>query len=673
MTRPSVLWIFLVHLLAACAIEPVAELPEAPADGAPTVAFTPDATALDKRAPDAPTTDAPAPDTSLPDAATLDAPPAPELPCSARTFPRLEAGVVYAPGPALALNSAGDRVQGGCTAWYGANDATARFVAPRAGQWTFSAVGDQLWSFSARTSCADPSGERHCVRFLDRHGPSPFTRPLQFTRSMQAGETVDLTADGCPTGSRDGCRWTLRAQLQEPPRDCMAMERPCIAGQRCEAWRGTCVTDVSEGPAPVPELVTAVAVRVLGTLRFLATFRDPGVNGGAGNVEIRLLNANDEAITLTDRFSDPEGRPVFMVGNALVLGGSYRRHRPAVYGGESIVREPAESTARTAEFSFAGAQRRVPIETIAPLPDGARCDIRGMFDVCREGSACSPASVCTLLVAPTLLSASAWRTGPSPRSALVVRWEDPNGDADTLEYTPLTRDVQAVTIAVRDGTSRTDWDRDAFGGASQVRVRVRDRSGRWSETLTVPVSAPELLAAAWVCDSSGLVSRCPEGMACTRFGDPSRCDERRCVPLVRACPAGVPTERLTPRRNGTVAFEGSGEGALPLHGIACDLVPNGSRPTRIHSFRAEAAGRYVFTATLNGGPWFNLRIYLRRYCAFGDRDVEQPARFDIDTQTQSITTSLESGEEVYLWVLSVPVVAGTPVGGYRLNVQPGEP
>lgn len=649
-----------------------------PADGAPTDAFTPDAVAPDTRAPDAPPRDAPAPD----------APPAPEPPCSARTFPRLEAGIAHEPGPALVVDAAGDRVQGGCTAWYGGNDATARFVAPRAGQWTFSAVGDQLWSFSARTPCADPSGEHSCVRFLDRHGPAAFTRPLQFTRALQAGETVDLIADGCPAGARGGCRWTLRAQLQEPPRGCVAMERPCLAGQRCGEWHGTCVTDTRDEPVPAAALVTAVAVRVSGTLRFLATLRDPGVSGGAGNVEVRLLDANGEAITPTEGFSDLEGRPVFMVGNAIVLGGAYRRHRPGVYGSESIVREPAGALARTAEFSFAGARRSVPLEELAVLPDGARCDIRGMFDVCREGSACNPASVCTPLVAPTLLSASAWRTGAAPRSALVVHWEDPNGDVDTLEYMPIAgASGPAETLPVRDGTSRTLWDRDAFGGASQVRVRVRDRSGRWSEALTVPVSAPELLAEGWVCDSSGTFSRCPEGMACTRYGDPLRCasrcdanpfvssacEERRCVTLVRACPAGVPTERLTPGRDGTVTHEGSGEGAPRVLGIPCDHDPSGSRPTRIYSYRAEAAGRYVFTAALNGGPWYNLRIHLRRYCAFGDRGVEQPPRFDVATQAQSITTSLERGEEVYLWVGAIPVIAGTPVGGYRLGVQRSEP
>lgn len=153
----------------------------------------------------------------------------------------------------------------------------------------------------------------------------------------------------------------------------------------------------------------------------------------------------------------------------------------------------------------------------------------------------------------------------------------------------------------------------------------------------------------------------------------SWCEERRCVTLVRACPAGVSTERLTLGSDGTVIHEGSGEGAPRVQGTPCDLNPNGSRPTRIYSFRAETAGRYVFTAALNGGPCFDLCIYLRRYCAFGDRGVEQPPRFDRGAQAQSLTTSLERGEEVYLWVSSIPVIAGTPVGGYRLDVQRSEP
>ena len=683
MTRPSLLWIFFVHVLAACAVEPVVEPPATRADGATPDALTPDAVASDTHAPDVSV-----PDVTAPDRATPDVPPPPPPPCSARTFARLEAGSAYEPGPALMLTAAEDRVQGGCTAWYGGNDATARFVAPRTGTWTFSAVGDELWSFSARTPCADLGGEQHCARFLDRYGPMAFTRPLQFTRTMQAGEALDLIADGCPRVSRGACQWTLRAQLQEPPRGCMDIERPCLAGQRCDSWRGTCITEIRNEPTSTAELVTAVAVRVGGTLRFLVTFRDPGVNGGAGNIELRLRDANGELITPAEGFSDHEGRPVFMAGNAIVLGGSYRRHGPGVYPGESIVREPAGSPARSAEFTFAGATRRVPIEALDVLPDGARCDIRGMFDVCAEGSACNTSSVCARLVAPTLLSASAWRTGATPRSALVVRWEDPNGDVDTLEYTPVGRDLgMAVTLQARDGTSRTTWDRDAFGGASQVRGRVRDRSGRWSEALTVPVSAPEVLAEGWVCDSAETFSRCAEGTICTRYGDPlqctSRCDsnpfvsswceERRCVSPVRACPVGVVTERLTLARDGSVTHEGSGEGAPRVQGIPCDQGSIGAYPTRVYSFRAESAGRYAFSATLRGGPWYNLRIYLRRYCAFGDRGVEQPPRFDTTTQDQTITTALERDEEVYLFVYSVPVIAGTPVGGYRLTVQRSEP
>jgi hypothetical protein len=549
-------------------------------------------------------------------------------------------------------------------------------------------VGDQLWSFSARTPCATPAGEQHCARFLDRYGPAAFSRPLQFTRTMQAGETLDLIADGCPTTSRSACRWTLRAQLREPSRGCMGTERPCLVGQRCDSWRGTCVTDTNSDPAAVAEFVSAVAVRVGGTLRFLATFRDPGVNGGAGNVGVRLLDANGDVILPTGGFVDHQGRSVFMDGDAVVLGGSYRRHSPGVYGGEAIVREPAGSPARTAEFSLAGTTRRVPVDELAVLPDGARCDIRGIFDVCTEGSACNPSSVCARLVAPTLLSASAWRTGAAPRSALVVRWDDPNGDVDQVEYTPVASEPgPTMTLAASDGTSRTTWDRDAFGGAPQVRVRVHDRSGRWSEALTVAVSAPEVLAEGWVCDSAETFSRCGEGTICTRYGDPqycaSRCDsnpfvsgwcaERRCVSPVRACPAGVSTEPLTLGSDGTVTLEGSGEGAPRVQGIPCDEGSIGPYLTRVYRFRAEAAGRYVFTTERNGGPWYNLRLYLRRYCAFNDHGVEQPPRFDTSTQAQTMTTTLERDEEVYLWVFSVPVVAGTPVGGYRLTARRAEP
>ncbi len=685
MHPPSRSWLVALSLLTACALEP----PPAPStpsgDAAPTDRPTPDA--ADHDAP------GPGPDAAPPDAAPLDVAraddaPAVEVPCQARSFPRLEAGDGDGPGPALVLTDDGDRAQGGCSAWYGGGDGTARFVAPQAGRWIFSAVGDELWSFSTRSPCADAAVGDACARFFDRYGPEGFSRPLVVTRDLRAGEAIDLIADGCPAGARGTCRWTLRAQRAAPAPTCAAMERPCLAGQRCEDWSGACVVDTRSEPVAVPELLTAVAVRIVGTLRFLTTFRDPGVNSGAGNVGVRLFDANGDALPSAEGFRTLDGFEAFTQEGALVLGAAYRRHAPGVYSGELIVREPTGPAARTAEFSFAGARRRVVVEDLDPLPDGARCAIRGMFDVCLGGSACGPLGVCARLVAPAIVSATAWRNGVLPRTALYVHWDDPNRDVDAVEYLPLDGSSEPALLPVSsDDALSTAWDRDAFGGAAAVRVRVRDRSGRWSDAVTAPVRAPERLAEGWTCDGGGVFSQCAEGTLCTRYGDPrrcastcngtpyatARCEERRCLTPSRACPEGVTVERLTSGADGSVTVEGSGERAPAVRGIPCDEGYSPTTKTQFFAYRAAAAGRYVFSAELNGGPWFNLRIALRRFCAIGDLGVERPDGFDAGSQRQAIATTLAQGEEIYLLVGSTPVVAGTPVGGYRIRVAPRAP
>ncbi len=688
MHPPSRLWIVALSLLTACALEPP-PAPSAPSsDAAPT-----DGNAPDTAGEDAPGPDAAPPDAAPPDAAPLDAPrpedaPAVEVPCQARSFPRLEAGDGDAPGPALVLRDDGDRVRDGCSAWFGGGDGTARFVAPQAGRWTFTAVGDALWSFATRAPCADAEVGDVCARFFDQYGPEAFSRPLVITRELRAGETIDLIADGCPARARGTCRWTLHAQRAATAPTCATLERPCLAGQRCESWNAVCVADTRDEPVAAPELVTAVAVRILGTLRFLTTFRDTGLNSGAGNVGVRLLDANGDALPSTDGFRTLDGFEAFVQDGALVLGGAYRRHAPGVYSGQLIVREPTGPAARTAEFSFAGTRRRVPIEDLDPLPDGARCTIRGMFDVCLAGSACGPLGVCARLIPPAIVSATAWRNSALPRTALYVHWDDPNGDVDAVEYLPRDGSSEPTLLPVSsDNAQSTVWNRDAFGGATTVRLRVRDRSGQWSDELTVPVRAPERLAEGWACDSGGVFSQCAEGALCTRYGDPrrcratcyatpyatSRCEERRCLTPSRACPEGVSVERLSPGPDGTVTLEGSGERAPAVRGIPCDEGYSRSTKTQFFAFRANTAGRYVVSAELNGGPWFNLRISVRRYCAIGDLGVEWPAGFTVDFQRQTIATTLAQGEEVYLLVGSTPVIDGTPVGGYRIRVERASP
>ncbi|MFO0624017.1 MAG: hypothetical protein U0325_00245 [Polyangiales bacterium] len=211
-----------------------------------------------------------APDTALPLATDAAMPLATDAAtCLDDTAPRLEAGPDTAAGPALVVRAAGDRARNACAdAWGMGGDARARFRAPRAGRWTFSAQGDQLWSFAARDLCARGSAERACTPYRDYHGGNPFSQPLVITVRLDAGEEVLLQADGCV----GGCAWTLQATRQ-PDRGCFDPDRTCPMGARTTPEGGVDAASVCV-PGRPPTLGAVQVLRGAGTLRVIGEASD---------------------------------------------------------------------------------------------------------------------------------------------------------------------------------------------------------------------------------------------------------------------------------------------------------------------------------------------------------------------------------------------------------------
>ncbi len=125
-----------------------------------------------------------------------------------------------------------------------------------------------------------------------------------------------------------------------------------------------------------------------------------------------------------------------------------------------------------------------------------------------------------------LTSVLAHRSSDPVRTALTLRWRDANDDASEVELSPLPDDgrVWRLTVAVPPAGADwvTRWGSDVFNGAPRVRVRLRDRTGRWSDPVEVDVRPPDGAEEGAVCDPSGITSLCAAGLSCEGATDP-RC------------------------------------------------------------------------------------------------------------------------------------------------------
>ena len=170
--------------------------------------------------------------------------------------------------------------------------------------------------------------------------------------------------------------------------------------------------------------------------------------------------------------------------------------------------------------------RVVTIEEAPARDDGDVCDPAGIRDACRAESGCTRAARCVPFAAPELTAVLAHRASDPVRAALTLRWGDAHDDADEVELSPLPDDGRVWRLPVAVPPAGVDWvtrwGSDVFGGAPRVRVRLRDRTGRWSDPVEVDVRPPDGAQEGEACDPSGITSRCTAGLSCEGASDP-RC------------------------------------------------------------------------------------------------------------------------------------------------------
>jgi hypothetical protein len=170
--------------------------------------------------------------------------------------------------------------------------------------------------------------------------------------------------------------------------------------------------------------------------------------------------------------------------------------------------------------------RVVAVEDAPVRADGEGCDVAGIRDACRAESGCTHAGRCAPYAPPALTQVVAHRTAEPARTALTLRWTDAHDDASVVEVTLLHDRPRTWSLTLSTPPAGVDWvtrwGADVFDGAPRVRVRLRDRSGRWSDPVEVEVRPPDDVTEGAVCDPSGITSHCAAGLSCEGRTDP-RC------------------------------------------------------------------------------------------------------------------------------------------------------
>lgn len=289
----------------------------------------------------------------------------------------------------------------------------------------------------------------------------------------------------------------------------------------------------------------------------------------------------------------------------------------------------------------------IPVSAFRGVRDGERCVGELGLNECDLGSLCGPSRVCSPPVAPALTRAAAFRAEDARRSGVVLSWSDPNGDVDALEVTAGDRGSASLLpipergdASVRDAELR--WPMDVFRGSDRAWVRLRDRSGAFSEAVAVSVAGPAVLGSGAPCDPEGVAARCAAGSVCTRFAAAS-CSQTRCQPDVRECPREIDVTPIdvAPNADGRWTYTETRPAGEVTRPSLCDRDLGAVRAYR---FRVPAAGTWRFELRAEAAEWGRLAVRTR--CAIGDVDAGMTDGFARDLAPVELT--LREPQDVYL-------------------------
>lgn len=504
------------------------------------------------------------------------------------------------------LRPARDDARAACVVepWQDRADARLRFTAPRGGRWRFTASGEELWAFDLRRGCAVAAG---CVGSPDVHGPHA-SSVLVTDVQVQRGESIELTLDGCPTGT--ACRYALRAErIAElacefgfPTPEVCAGEREVCSIDACERERFACVTVATRAPTLSSLRVFADEAGERTAYEGRALLGDPSESGRSGTLMGRWLDAG--GATLGN---------AYLGQAALGPDGSF----------SGVTREAPRGAVRGV-FRFYDTARpdweggvEVTIERWAPPAEGAACSDATLSSRCDTGLRCVTAGgsgVCRRVTAIEVTGLRAWRDDVAGSlrlavaglgtgrqlSRLSVELLDAGGralvSAPSVATVFQTEQPSGVTFTTSMEVSNdplvyrpAGFDRAFRVTPAVVRVRVAaiDTSEQRSAPAEAAVLATTAAGLGASCDDPAVA--CAAGLTCAR---PSGTIQRRCEPTraPRACGMGEGVPTWAPPAAGTYTVEGAAHGTGG--GPRCYV----GRTQRVAAmeFVAPVTGRYAF-------------------------------------------------------------------------------
>ncbi|MBL8684372.1 MAG: hypothetical protein JNK05_34675 [Myxococcales bacterium] len=464
------------------------------------------------------------------------------------------------------------------------DDVSLRFTAPRSGSWRFVASGRGIGSLRVRRACAS-TGECIGVDALVR-GPDA-APTLVREMSLQQGETVELTADGCALGGR--CPAVFRAE-RWGPLQCFA--QACPANHEC----------VVESPE-----------RARVSCRPTIDLRE------ARSVNVRSISAQLDAQSrhfVFDLELDPGSfwYLTIRVDRWLLADGTFVTSAPGNYTIFSVdMRDGhgAPTTVAVPDTRFVGAE-------FALL--GSRFSHRALvrFTEWRRpalGERCSSSDAHLLCVAGTRCDASTDRCVQSERleitSAQVFRAA---GEARLRGVVRGVRGASGTTVSVAALDERGVWRSAPYGGYvggsrdlrtefvtelnavlpegrySHARISLND--GASSAPVIVEVVEPRRVGASESCQP--VDAECEPGLECVSASTGRRCEPRtmRDPCVLDPAPWAV---QWTPRAD-TSEIEATGYGGISQldPAAACTAAPRWSSTPIDVVFVAPRAGRYRF-------------------------------------------------------------------------------
>ncbi len=264
---------------------------------------------------------------------------------------------------------------GQCQTWQGGGDRWMRFVAPVAGLWRVSALGSNLWSFSAHRACEGAETEVACRQFTDYHSSAPFSRPLTFDLELAAGETTWLLASGCLGGA---CTWAVEIA---PP---VTVEGRCrLSGGADECREGWFCGEHTGLPSGVGRCVEATA----------PTLREASVFEWERTLRVRVHGVDasrDTASVEAELFGRDGARLSTATGYLAVDGGDDFIGRAHVDPGARVLTVGVAAVELTLvdRRGLRSAPLRVAVRPPIVADPGQPCDPSGVDNVCPAAHGC---------------------------------------------------------------------------------------------------------------------------------------------------------------------------------------------------------------------------------------------------------------------------------------------